>query len=102
MVTESVSFLRAAFVQKRTGQIFDIIVEFPDSAPSVHDLGASLSQTGAYSAFMDGARAAFERRLLVPGATTEAILQMSVFLLFAHNIPSPLWFSHEFLYFWLL
>lgn len=70
--------LLQAFVVERSKQIFDIVVDFPDSEQALLDLGNALNETAQHAKLVAALKAAFRKRLLVPGATTEAILQMCV------------------------
>lgn len=69
-------FLYSEFCEKRISQIFDIIVDFPESENSVKDLAIALEKSQKYAALVEGIESALKKRLLVPGATTEIILQM--------------------------
>ncbi|KAL1920658.1 uncharacterized protein VTP21DRAFT_1035 [Calcarisporiella thermophila] len=66
--------LNKAFGDLRISELFDIIVEFPDSQPAIDDLKECLSKTDQKRQLMESLRNAFERRLLQPGANTSDIL----------------------------
>ena len=67
-------FMYETFTNLRISELFDIIVDYPDSQPALHDLKASLSKTHQYARLVTELRAALETRLLHAGANTSDIL----------------------------
>ncbi|KNC55342.1 anaphase-promoting complex subunit 2 [Thecamonas trahens ATCC 50062] len=63
-----------AFGELRIRELFDIIVDFPDSAPAVEDLRRALARTWQHERLVDVLSAAFDKRLLHLGANTVDIL----------------------------
>jgi len=66
--------LHAGLGALRSDKLFDIIVDFPDSAPALADLRACLRRTRLAPALGRDFRAALRRRLLHAGAATPDIL----------------------------
>eukprot|EP00899_Mesostigma_viride_P018981 jgi/Mesvir1/27084/Mv20772-RA.1 len=62
----------------RIGQMFEIVVDFPDSAPAIADLRACLDIVGLHRRLATAFRSALQQRLLHPGAATTDILQQYV------------------------
>lgn len=63
------------FAAIRIEQLFDMIVEFPDSSPAIEDLRGCLQQCFSFrSKVVDTLRLSFEERLLHPGVATNDIL----------------------------
>jgi anaphase-promoting complex subunit 2 len=62
----------------RADELFDIIVDYPDSRPALADLSACLANTSLAGALAASFRAALQRRLLHAGAATTDILAQYV------------------------
>ncbi|KAK2463769.1 hypothetical protein APHAL10511_004207 [Amanita phalloides] len=62
----------------RTKEIFDIIIDFPDSMGALQDLRECLQRVDQRSALVQSLRRANRRRLLHPGADTKLILSQYV------------------------
>lgn len=58
----------------RIRELFDIIVDFPDSLPAIQDLRTCLTTAEQRALLLSSLRAAFCKRLLHPGADTHNIL----------------------------
>ena len=71
-------FVFHALGDMRTAELFDIVVDFPESAPAVRDLRESLPHTGLTQAMVRDLRAALRRRLLNAAAATGDILTQYV------------------------
>lgn len=78
--------LRATLLQKlrnilcklRIDELFDMIVDFPDSLPAILDLKACLSNSGLRSYLIESLMTSFKKRLQHPGANTSDILTQYV------------------------
>ncbi|KAI0702276.1 hypothetical protein BC835DRAFT_1264047 [Cytidiella melzeri] len=73
----------------RTNEIFDIIVDFPDSRHALDDLKTCISRVDHRSALVQSLRKANARRLLHPGADTKLILQQYVSIIKCLRIIDP-------------
>ncbi|KAJ3093051.1 Anaphase-promoting complex subunit 2 [Quaeritorhiza haematococci] len=62
------------FYSLRVEELFDIIVEFPDSLPALNDLQTCMSKMDANHEVVNALKAAFSKRLLHQGASTSDIL----------------------------
>ncbi|KAG9146918.1 hypothetical protein Leryth_021563 [Lithospermum erythrorhizon] len=62
----------------RTEKLFDIIVDYPDSAPAIEDLKQCLDYTGQHSKLVDSFISSLRYRLLTAGASTNDILHQYV------------------------
>ncbi|KJE91988.1 anaphase-promoting complex subunit 2 [Capsaspora owczarzaki ATCC 30864] len=74
-----ISYLKTQWLSQslaalRTTELFDIIVDYPESANALSDLRALLIHPQQRAALVQTLRASFERRLLHPGANTPDIL----------------------------
>ena len=67
-------FIYHALGSMRTEELFDIVVEYPDSSPAILDLKECLRQTGNLAKLVERFRVAVEARLLHPAAATSDIL----------------------------
>eukprot|EP00048_Salpingoeca_helianthica_P010188 m.145789 g.145789 ORF g.145789 m.145789 type:complete len:713 (-) comp15031_c0_seq2:533-2671(-) len=67
-------FIYKSFATLRIGELFDIIVDFPDSTPALDDLRECLRHTDQMHDLVTSLTAAFNKRLLHPGANTTDIL----------------------------
>lgn len=70
--------LHTALGALRASELFDIIVDFPDSRPALDDLRACLAHTSLAASLAASFRAALARRLLHAGAATADILTQYV------------------------
>lgn len=62
----------------RSGDMFDIVVDYPDSAPALSDLAACLQHTSLAGHFAGTFRGALQARLLHAGAATSDIIHTYV------------------------
>ncbi|KAK9060125.1 hypothetical protein SSX86_020829 [Deinandra increscens subsp. villosa] len=62
----------------RIAKLFEIIVDYPDSAPAIEDLKQCLEYTGQHSKLVDSFISALRYRLLTAGASTNDILHQYV------------------------
>ncbi|KAI3433290.1 hypothetical protein D9Q98_003109 [Chlorella vulgaris] len=62
----------------RIGDMFDIVVDYPDSLPAIDDLRDCLQHTNLHRRFITVFRGALMARLLHPGAATADIIQQYV------------------------
>eukprot|EP01083_Nonionella_stella_P207943 754973_1 len=67
-------FLFEQLALLRTKQMFDIIVDFPDTTPALCDLKRCLAKTNDRPSLIRHMNATFKRRLLHPGANTRDII----------------------------
>eukprot|EP00887_Chlorella_sp_A99_P005758 scaffold1.g5758.t1 len=63
---------------KRIADLFDIVVDFPESLPAVHDLRDCLRNTNLHGKLVRVFGRAIQSRLLHPGAATTDIIQQYV------------------------
>ena len=66
--------LISSFYKLRKSEIFDMIMDFPESQSSIDDLKYSINKIGDEAGLVDSLQSSISRRLLHQGATTEAIL----------------------------
>jgi len=71
-------FVYKAFAELRISEMFEIIVEYPDSLPAIKDLQECLSKTETRRLLTSSLKSAFERRLLHPAVNTDDILTQYV------------------------
>ena len=62
----------------RTSELFDLIVDYPDSLPALADLKECLVHTHQYAEAVQALAEAIDTRLLKPGADTANIIQVYV------------------------
>ncbi|XP_024994243.1 anaphase-promoting complex subunit 2 isoform X2 [Cynara cardunculus var. scolymus] len=62
----------------RIAKLFEIIVDYPDSAPAIEDLKQCIEYTGQHSKLVDSFIFALQYRLLTAGASTNDILHQYV------------------------
>ncbi|XP_024541138.1 anaphase-promoting complex subunit 2 isoform X1 [Selaginella moellendorffii] len=62
----------------RISELFDVIVDYPDSLPAIEDLRQCLANTGEHSKLVKSFRLALKQRLLTAGAATTDILTQYV------------------------
>jgi len=77
------------FAELRISEIFDIVVEFPDSLPAVQDLKRALGHVEAIPQLVQTLKAVLHRRLLHQGAHTKDILQWYINAIKAMRILDP-------------
>ncbi|XP_029197808.2 anaphase-promoting complex subunit 2-like [Acropora millepora] len=82
-------FMYKSFADLRIDQLFDIIVEYPDSLPAIQDLKECLEVTDQRKELIVSLRTAFEQRLLHPGANTSDILTQYVSAIRALHVLDP-------------
>ncbi|KAI0801938.1 hypothetical protein BC629DRAFT_1284384 [Irpex lacteus] len=73
----------------RTREIFDIIIDFPDSRPALDDLKKCILRVDHRSVLVKTLRKENSRRLLHPGADTKMILQQYVSIIKCLRIIDP-------------
>jgi len=73
----------------RTEEMFDIVVDYPDSAPALRDLRTCLEHTDAADSFVRSFRSQLRKRLLHLGADTPVILSQYVASVRALNALDP-------------
>ncbi|KAE8388078.1 anaphase-promoting complex subunit ApcB [Aspergillus alliaceus] len=73
----------------RTGELFDVIVEWPASSGAIEDLRHFTAYPAARFQVTQSFSAALEQRLLHPGASTVEILQMYISIIRAFNLLDP-------------
>ena len=62
----------------RIDELFDIVIDWPDSRPALDDLTECLRHTRQHSRLVTQLRAQVSQRLLKPGADTSNIIQVDV------------------------
>jgi hypothetical protein len=62
----------------RSSDMFDIVIDFPDSAPALQDLAVCLQHTSLAGHFAASFKAALQQRLLHAGAATSDIIHTYV------------------------
>ncbi|XP_031833211.1 anaphase promoting complex subunit morula isoform X4 [Nomia melanderi] len=67
-------FLYETYTRFRIEQLFDIIIEYPDSQPAIDDLRVCLERTDLRKVLIDSLQEALTTRLLHPGVNTPDIL----------------------------
>ncbi|XP_078038091.1 anaphase promoting complex subunit morula [Augochlora pura] len=67
-------FLYETYTRFRIEQLFDIIIEYPDSQPAIDDLRVCLERTDLRKVLIDSLQDALTTRLLHPGVNTPDIL----------------------------
>ena len=70
--------VRQSLASLRISELFDIIVDFPDSMSALDDLAECLRHTQQHSELIGALGRAISRRLLQPGATTANIIQVYI------------------------
>ncbi|KIP08942.1 hypothetical protein PHLGIDRAFT_126668 [Phlebiopsis gigantea 11061_1 CR5-6] len=77
------------FADLRTNELFDIIIDFPDSKPALEDLKDCLQRVDQRSHLVQSLRKSNRRRLLHPGADTKLILTQYVSIIRCLRIVDP-------------
>ncbi|XP_045502877.1 anaphase-promoting complex subunit 2 [Colias croceus] len=67
-------FLYHTYMKLRIDQLFNIIIEYPDSQPAIEDIKACLNKTDLCASLCKKLQTALETRLLHPGVNTPDIL----------------------------
>ncbi|KAH3796752.1 hypothetical protein DPMN_150323, partial [Dreissena polymorpha] len=67
-------FLWEIYASIQIGQLFNIIIEYPESEPAVQDLKTCLEKTSVRGHLVSSLKSALETRLLHPGVNTADIL----------------------------
>lgn len=62
----------------RSSDMFDIVIDYPDSAPALQDLAVCLQHTSLAGHFAASFKAALQQRLLHAGAATADIIHTYV------------------------
>lgn len=75
-------FLYQTYAKLRIRELFNIIVEYPDSHPALEDLKESLRKTDLRSRLIQSLRVAMETRLLHPGMVKYIFLDLMVPLVY--------------------
>ena len=65
-----------SFSAQRSNQLFEIVMDFPDSSVAIHELGEAAQVAKSLSQIGKTFRAIIEKRLLHAGASTSQILEM--------------------------
>lgn len=73
----------------RISELFDIIVEYPDSLPALEDLRLCLSKTDQRSLLVRTLQKSNQTRLLHPGADTQDIITQYISLMKAMRVLDP-------------
>jgi len=69
-----VLFTYQRFAAMRISEMWDVIIDFPNTKPALLDLRECLAKTGEHHLLINSLRNTFSRRLLTPGANTSDIL----------------------------
>ena len=85
----AVAFMYQMFARRRIAQLFDIIVDFPDSGPALEDLRVCLQRSRLRAELVSSLRRAVATRLLHPAANTEDILSAYVSAVRALRLLEP-------------
>ncbi|CAH1272684.1 ANAPC2 [Branchiostoma lanceolatum] len=87
--TRLLYFLYQTYGTLRISEMFDIIVEFPDSMSALEDLKVCLEKTDLRQTLVSSLRSAIGRRLLQPGATTSDVLSQYILLVKSLRVLDP-------------
>ena len=71
-------FIMQSLAALRTTELFDIIIDFPDSLPAVSDLKECLQHTHQHAQVVSALSDSIDQRLLKPGTDTSKIIQVYV------------------------
>ncbi|XP_053208233.1 LOW QUALITY PROTEIN: anaphase-promoting complex subunit 2-like [Panonychus citri] len=82
-------FMHEIYAQMRTSQMFDMIIEYPDSEPALEDLKECLEKCHNRTKVINSIRDSFDARLLHPGVTTNDILTAYIQTIKALKILDP-------------
>lgn len=67
-------FLHDIFIEFRAGQLFDMIVDFPDSQPALEDLRDCIQKVRSLEELVTKLKQAMTTRLFHPGVKTADII----------------------------
>ncbi|XP_061183897.1 anaphase-promoting complex subunit 2-like [Saccostrea echinata] len=82
-------FLYETFARTHIDQLFNIIIEFPESEPAILDLKVCLEKTDLRGTLVSSLKTALETRLLHPGVNTSDILTAYIAAIRALRILDP-------------
>ncbi|KAK2189465.1 hypothetical protein NP493_106g06023 [Ridgeia piscesae] len=82
-------FLHDIYARTRIQQLFNIIIEFPESEPALTDLKCCLEKTNLRGMLVQALRTALETRLLHPGVNTCDILTAYISAIRALRVLDP-------------
>ncbi|ORX38980.1 hypothetical protein BD324DRAFT_618100 [Kockovaella imperatae] len=82
-------YLCKCFFDTRTDELFDIIVDYPDSMAALEDLKECLFKVDQRAALVDKLKAANIKRLLHPGAETKDVIAQYISTIRALRILDP-------------
>lgn len=82
-------FLYDTYVMARVDQLFNIIIEFPESQAALEDLRDCLERTDLKSKVIHSLKSAMEKRLLHPGVETTQILTAYISAIKALRVLDP-------------
>ncbi|XP_041481445.1 anaphase-promoting complex subunit 2-like isoform X2 [Lytechinus variegatus] len=82
-------YLYQTLAELRIQELFNIIVEFPDSMSALNDLKSCLEKTDLRKKLVQSLRSAFENRLLHPGVNTTDILTQYISSIRALRVLDP-------------
>eukprot|EP01116_Phalansterium_solitarium_P011803 TRINITY_DN27598_c0_g1_i1.p1 TRINITY_DN27598_c0_g1~~TRINITY_DN27598_c0_g1_i1.p1 ORF type:complete len:814 (+),score=307.14 TRINITY_DN27598_c0_g1_i1:142-2583(+) len=82
-------FFYESFGDLRVSEIWDILIEYPDSTPALLDLRDCLERTNQYSELETACRKVFGARLLHPGANTHDIISTYISTIRALRLVDP-------------
>ena len=78
-----------AFLEVRLDEAFDMVRDFPDSAPALLDLRRCLARTGRSSPLVFALREQIGRRLLIAGAHTRDVIKVYIKTIKALRLVDP-------------
>lgn len=78
-----------AFLEVRLGEAFDMVRDFPDSAPALLDLRRCLARTGRFSPLVIALREQIGKRLLIAGAHTRDVIKVYIKTIKALRLVDP-------------
>lgn len=81
--------LYRVFFDLRVSEIFDIVVDYPDSEPALNDLRECMCEIDDSATFLKALQSSISRRLLHQGATTGVILSQYLAIIKCMKIIDP-------------
>eukprot|EP00439_Symbiodinium_sp_Y106_P038812 s5044_g4.t1 len=78
-----------AFLEIRLGEAFDLMRDFPESAPALLDLRRCLALTGRAAPLVQALREQISRRLLIAGAHTRDVIKVYIKTIKALRLIDP-------------
>lgn len=81
--------MQKLLLDSRSAQLFDLIADWPESAPAIEDLRDALQTIDARVTVSDDLAKSLRTRLLHPGARTQDILRMYVSMVYALRLVDP-------------